>query len=154
MSRYEDLQKIYGDAVTANDQYWHELRQMIVRIRSDFSNYLGVGSDPIDVAGVKRPIVAIGNVDEQSNFKNWSIDSLPKQGSSIAFSLCLSFPYASDAEPRPDFVYELLISKTEEGYLVVRPGWQDETFIGPQFNALFDHLISATSASIQKACRL
>ncbi|TDV44414.1 hypothetical protein EC919_11486 [Pseudomonas graminis] len=154
MSRYEDLHRVYNEVKESNDEYWRDLRRMIDSIRSDFSNYLDVGNDVINVAGVTRPIVAIGVSAEDGAFKNWATNSLPKQDSSIAFALCLSFPHAADAEPKPEFVYDLMIKKDVQGYWVIIPGWQDESFCGPAFTKLFDRLISLTGATIENARRL
>lgn len=154
MSRYKDLHLAYIGVKTANAQYWNELRQMIKSIGSEFSSYLDVGKDLIDVAGTKRPAVMIGAAGENSSFKTWSVDTLPKDGSAITFALCLSFPYAADAEPKPEFVYELSIWKDAKGYWVKRVDAPSESFFGPEFTQLFDKLISETAASISKARRL
>lgn len=153
MSRYEDLRQVYAEVKDANDHYWHELRDMIRNIGTEFSSYLDVGKDLIDVAGTKKSAVTIGAVGENSTLKPWAIDSLPKKDGSIEFALCLSFPYAADAEPKPEFVYELSIWRDSKGFWVKRAGWFDESFFGPSFTGLYEHLISATAATILEARR-
>lgn len=154
MSKYEGLLELYIGAKEANDQYWFELRQMISRIRTAFSAYIGAGDDLINVGNTQRPVVAIGRLAEDSTFKAWAVDSLPKRGAIIEFALCISFPYAADAEPQPEFVYGLSIARSSEGFLVSRPGYVDEPFLGPPFTELFDHLVSSTEMSIKESRRL
>ncbi|KFE51117.1 hypothetical protein [Pseudomonas syringae] len=148
MSKYAELTSHYNEVAHANEVYWDELRQMIKRVKADFSTYLGVGSEPIMVGGRQQPAVTVGKMDEDGDLLKWSVDALPKLGNGIEFALCLGFASSAASEPGPAFTYNLTITKSPAGFLVRPVEGAGDGFIGPTFEELFEYLIKRTAEAI------
>lgn len=149
MSRYDTLRERFFSAKSADEEYWKELQEMISRIRREFSSFLEVpAGSRVLVDGKEAPLVVIGKV-ENGKLRLIEYKELPKKDRSIPFDLQLTFDREIYDNPRNYTIFSLSISGDSRGYTVkVGAGESAQSFLGPQFSELYEHLYTAAVNSI------
>jgi hypothetical protein len=153
MSRYQDLQTAYAEASASKAAYWASLRGTLQELVDGFRQYLGIEADE-EVKGndgSSTPILSIGLLEGERNFRNYSIDRLPHRDGRIEFALRLAFGSDQRGEIPGSLEVKLSIKKEVEPdvYSVqVHYGYDFPSFRGPSFITLYEYLTNAALESI------